>query len=794
MSSGSLVARASTWFARLLLDHPRAALALLAVSLVCALLLIPGLKFDFAPQSIYVGNDNLVDYAEEFKRTFGYDEFVVLFVLEAVGDADVLEAAPLQWQSEISQRFAALDEVRSVESLATIEAPRPRLGGLRLERLLPEGEIDDDVALRARGQFESMPLLRGNLLSHNCRLAAIPVFLEPQSRDIDAVREAVGALRRIAVDDPPPSGYRALLTGLPVLRVDIVDDLRTDQWTLIPLAAVTYLVVLGLMFRCVSGSLLPLAAVGVALTWTFATFSVTGESLNLVSNVLPVLLLIIGVSSSVQIVSCYAEEAHLHPGDQRLAAQRAISHMTPACLLAALTTAIGFVSVATARSIILRRFGWQAAVGVGYQYLCTLVTLGALFRYFAPPRHSGLHQERPGPVTRAAAVVGAAVARHPWPVIGLSALVVAVAVAGARHVRINSYNALETFRDDHPAVATLKLVERELAGVLPLEISLQAEHAGRFLEPETFHRVAAIQREVRGLDGVLASQAYTDVFREILAHWPGRRTSESDIELVPAGDTGKKRLARTDGFARQFGETLHYHEFLSSDGTRARIRLRIGEIGSAKSLELISKIEAKLAEVFPASGGIEPRVTGEAYVAAHALTTLIRDLFFSLLTASLVIFSLIALEFWSLRAGLIAALPNLVPLAITLGYMGYRGYDMNVGNVIVFTVCLGLADDNTIHFLYRFREELRRNHDVPDSIQRAFLGTGRAIVATSLLLLAGLGVLGLSQFIPTQRFAELTCVTILGNLLGVLLLLPAWLKIAWREPVIKACPSPDVTP
>ena len=113
---------------------------------------------------------------------------------------------------------------------------------------------------------------------------------------------------------------------------------------------------------------------------------------------------------------------------------------------------------------------------------------------------------------------------------------------------------------------------------------------------------------------------------------------------------------------------------------------------------------------------------------------------------------------------------------------GYLYRDVNVGNVIVFTVCLGLADDNTIHFLYRFREELRRGHAVPSAIQRAFLGTGKAIVATSLLLLAGLGVLRLSNFVPTQRFAELTCVTILGNLLGVLLLLPAWLRIAWREP------------
>jgi predicted RND superfamily exporter protein len=128
----------------------------------------------------------------------------------------------------------------------------------------------------------------------------------------------------------------------------------------------------------------------------------------------------------------------------------------------------------------------------------------------------------------------------------------------------------------------------------------------------------------------------------------------------------------------------------------------------------------------------------------------------------------------------VAALPNLTPLFITLGYMGLRGYDMNVGNVIVFTICLGLADDNTIHFLYRFREELAATGDVPQAIQRSFQGTGRAILATSLLLVAGTAVLMASNFVPTWRFAELTAVTIIGNLLGVLLLLPACLVLGWR--------------
>ncbi|MGE5194793.1 MAG: efflux RND transporter permease subunit [Deltaproteobacteria bacterium] len=771
-------------FAEFLVHHPRLVLGLLAASVAIALSLARWLTFDFTPQAIYRGDDALVGYSEEFKRTFGYDEAVVLVVLEAEGSADVLSARALQWQRAIATDFQRIPGVRAVESLATLQVPRLTLAGLELQPLLDAASVDDAAAERARRLLDEQPLIRSGMLSGDNRVAAIPVFLEPQARDIDAMRAAVTAVQKALADRPVPDGYRVHLSGLPTLRVEVVGELRRDQMTLMPLAGLVYLAILGLMFRRVSAAFLPLAAVGVGLTWTFATFAVTHESVNIVTNVLPVLLLIIGVSSSVQIVSCYAEEAASVPGNPAEAACRAIVKMTPACLLAAITTAIGFASLATARSVLLCRFGWQAAVGVGYQYICTLIALGAALRFFVPPRFVDQTDTRPGVTTQGVTAAGLAVARHPWLTIGGAAVIILGALCAASRVTINSYSVLETFSEEHRSVQTLRLVERQLAGIMPLEISLQARQPGAFLRPDVFHRVLEVEHAAQNQPGVLAAQSYADLFRSILVHWPGRRMSESDRELVPEGTAGRTRLARTARFVEPFRQAFHYDEFISPDGTRARVRLRLAEIGSRQTLELIRNLEERLGAAFPPDGPIEARLTGEGYVNARALTTLIRDLFLSLLTASLVIFSLIALEFRSLRAGLIAALPNLTPLLITLGYMGLRGYDMNVANVIVFTICLGLADDNTIHFLYRFREELHAGHDVPRAIQQAFHGTGRAIVATSLLLLAGTSVLLVSNFVPTRRFAELTCVTIVGNLLGVLLLLPACLVLAWREPLV----------
>jgi hypothetical protein len=767
-------------FAGFLVRHPWLVIGLLLASVTIALPFVTGLEFDFSPQAIYRGDDKLVGYSEDFKRTFGYDEAVVLVVLEATGGADVLEAPALQWQRDIAGDFQKIAGVHSVESLPTLQIPRMTLSGPELQPLIDGGPVDEAAASKARGLLESQPLVRNGLLSLDDRVAAVAVFLEPEFRQINAMRRAVTAVREAVAARPPPAAFRVHFTGLPVLRVEVVDDLQADQFTLMPVAAAVYLGVLAVLYRRFSTAVVPLAAVGIGLTWTIATLALTHQSVNLVTNVLPVLLLIIGVSSSVQIVGCYAEEAALCPDDLAAAAREAIVKMTPACLLAAITTAIGFASLATAQSVLLRSFGWQAAVGVGYQYVCTLIALGAALRFVPPPRVIDRTGKNPLPIARLAGLAGSAVARRPWRAMGASALVVLAALWGSTRVTINSYSVLETFSEDHPAVQTLRLVERQLAGIMPLEISLESAERGVFLEPEVFHQVLQIEREAREMEGVLAVRSYADLLRAVLVHWPGRRLSETDEELAPKGTAGRTRLARTEQFVDRFRDAFHYGAYMSDDGRRARIQLQLKEIGSRRTLELIRRLEARLAGAFPPEAGITTRLTGEAFVNAEALTALIRNLFFSLFTASLVIFGLIALEFRSLRAGLIAAVPNLTPLLVTLGYMGLRRYDMNVSNVIVFTICLGLADDNTIHFLYRFREELHGGGNVPQAIERAFRGTGRAIVATSALLLAGMAVLLLSNFVPTRRFAELTCVTIVGNLLGVLLLLPACLVLVWR--------------
>ncbi len=761
-------------FADLLLRHPLVVIGLLIVTTAGSLVLMRSLRFDFTPQAIYRGDDELVSYSEQFKQTFGYDEAVILVVLQSTGPNDVLKAPALQWQADIAGDVKNIPGVTRVDSLATLEIPRRSLMSSRLEPVINELPVTDEVSDHARELMDNTELVHNGLLSVDETMAAIAFYLAADKRDLDSMDAAVKAVHQSLIQHPVPAGYRVFVSGLPTLRIELVSGWVRDLLVQIPIAAGLYLAMLWLVFRRISGSVLPVIAVGVGLTWTLAAFALIGEPLNFVSNALPALLVIIGVSGCTQLVTCYAAES-LTTANAREAARNAIARMAPACLLAALTTVVGFISLMTARSSMLNQFGWQAAVGITIQYVSTLVTLGALFQFFRPPVPVIVDSSRPGIVTRVVTLIGSAAAQRPWYSIAGAILLATVAIWSGGRVTTNTYSVLEVLSEEHPSVKSMRLVEQKLIGIMPLEISLQAAKPDTFIDPVVFHGVLKIEEYSRQLPGVLSVQSYADLFREILVHWPGRRRSETDLELIPLDEKGSARLERTMEFATQYDEAMHFNSYMTPDGTRARIQLRLGEIGSQQTLIVIKALQKKLDEVFPSSGSIQARMTGEGYVNARALTVLINDLYYSLLTACLVIFGLIGLEFRSLRMGLIAALPNLTPLTVTLGYMGLRGYDMNVTNVIVFTICLGLADDNTIYFLYRFRQELAAGVSTSEAIHRAFLGTGRAIVLTSCLLFTGLAVLFLSDFVPTRRFAELTTVTLLANLFGVLLLLPACL-------------------
>lgn len=777
--------------------------AVLAVLTACASVLALQMKFDFAPQSIFAGNDELLRQNERLREVFGQDDTALLVVLEATGERDVLHQEALAWQTAVVSGLEARQEIKAVQTIADAQESHIRFGwppSVRQVPVLEPGDaVDTKSAARMREFVDRSGLIEGALVSEDRKAAAVGVAFRSNKSDLDSMRGMLGVVENVLQEHPAPEGYRIHLTGLPAVRADIVKNLQADQAVLIPIAGVIYLAMLGFLFRRVSGSFVPLLAVGTGLAWTLAVLVLMGHSFSLVSNVLPILLLILGVSNCVHIISRYAEESE-KSRSRREATRNMLSHMMVACLLTFATTAVGFLSLLTARSNALQEFAVQAAIGMGLLYLSVMLTLGVLLPWFRPPRHTADPEHRNGWAQRVFRMLTAFVLSRPRVIAaGSLTLVVAAALVGSR-VPVNSYT-IETYDEDHPTIQTMRLVEDKLGGLLPLEISLSADDPQALRSADVMRRIAELQQFAINEDAVRFARSHVDLHREL-----DRRVEGENADLLalwpPQGEEGEHRAERSARFLTRAAEQMEAGRFRTADGREARVLLRVKDVGTREMLALIDRLEGKLSELFPEGSGIEAHVTGDAYVNARVMDHLIRDLFYSLAAATVIIFAIIALLFRSMRVGMIAAVPNVLPLFLTLGYMGLRGFEMNAGNVIVFTISLGIAVDDTIHLLFRFREEYgkrRRSREgrafleqigfhkehqrrrLMDSLHAAVRGTGRPMVLMTILIVSGLAVLLFSEFVPTRRFAELTIVTMLGALIGDLLLLPALITLFWKQ-------------
>ncbi|MFO1092875.1 MAG: efflux RND transporter permease subunit [Planctomycetaceae bacterium] len=742
------------------------------------------IEFDFAPESMLRGSAELRQSFDDFKRTFAYEDSVLIVVLQAPHDKgrDVLTREALNWQIGVAQAVQRLHGVDRIDSIATMQTV---VRGMRLPPrvyatpVLDEliDDSDDLTELRVRKLVAQSPLMEGSLLSRDHKVTALMCFLSPEVESLDATRGVITEVRKVLDQIPPPAGYRVHLTGLPFIRVDTIDGLQADQHRLLPFAALLYMAMLTLVFRRVSGSIVPLVAIGFGLSWTIGGLVMIGETFNLISNILPILLLVIGVSNCVHIISDYGEATPKHKGNRRDAMREVISHMGYACLLSMLTTAIGFASLFNARSDVLVDFGWQCAWGMACLYVTIICTLGSGLQYFRPPRAVLKGAPLGGIVTRAADTVD----RHPKLTLCLATIVLGSMVWTARGVRVNA-SMIETYEAGHPTLVALHLVDRELGGLLPLEVDLRASDPAKLLEPETYRRVKQLEQFARDQDGVLFARSYLDLHDAIGGSLPGRGDEEDATALLKNDDQSiRDRLERSQWLLERVGDALSYPSFMTADGLRARLLIKSEDIGTRRLHQVIKQVQAEIQTLFPPGCGVTASLTGEGYVNTVAMENVIRDLFSSLLTASVVIFSTIGIGFRSLRAGLIAAIPNTTPLLFTLGYMGLRGFEMNVSNVIVFTISLGIAVDDTIHFLARFRELVKVHKDVALAVHHTYAETGRAIVIVTLLVVSGLSVLLFSDFMPTRRFAELTIVTMATAVFGDLLLLPACLVLFWHQ-------------
>lgn len=733
----------------------------------------------------------------DLQRRFGNDEVILVQLAAGPGEPSVFTPTTLGLVAEISSRVTAVPGVRAVTSISTVIQVRyERNGDLMEVDKLWRGPLDAQVAARVERDLQDDPLLRPALVSPDGKATLLTVQLLPARDplaepaphetggiDVDAergrilagvAREVRGALS-IAGRDPDSWHWG----GLGVINEELNQLSRRDLILFSSLSTLALILLVGLSLRRLVPVLMAVLVVHLATVFLLAIYLGSGHRFNLVTTILPTLVLVIGVTDSIFFVSAwYGEQEKLLaaglPREEAVA--KALSEAFLPGMFNSLTTSVGFFSFMMAEMPVLRDLGLYAGIGIGVAFVCTVVVIAVGFVLFdvKPPGGAGSEgREARTILTPFFERLPEWVARWRRQLLVLGLLVSALAVAGIARMRVDTLT-IGYLRADNPVRQADAAIEAAFGPYLPLEVVIEAPVDGGILEPAVMRGIARLEEEViRAHPGkVGGSTSIAGVvarLHEAYSGTPEKRTIPDSRELI-------EQLLLFYDPARP-DDPLRLVEFPSY--RRARITFRTANDSASAAGRVLDEIQERAARLFPPGVKVVPSGYVPLYV--RLIDYLVWGQVWSIASSFLVVFLLIALLFGSLKVMLATIPSNLLPVAATMGFMGWVGIDLDVGTVLIAAVALGIAVDDTIHFVFRFQGRMEETRDARLAMADTLRGAGPPIVSSSLILTGGFSVLCLAEVKSVALFGLLMGVTMLSALLSELLVTPVMVMLVFGE-------------
>ena len=738
--------------ARLFVTHRAWVGVACAVFSLLALFGASRLQIDDVPSSLFRSQDEAYALLEEVFRDFGTDDTDCLVVLEA---EQMISPEGVAVMRALDRRLGEIPEVEAFSMADVLVFD----GALLPRPLLPLADGQPEAFDRARELAQAHPLVGDQLLSKDGRMALVVARVGGADVPISVLRRRLDAVRQIVEEVTANSPVRARLTGVPAIRVVIFENLEREQRLFAVLGALVGLLVALVIFQRPGPVVITSVASMMAGFWAAGFMGLVGQPMNLLTSGLPMMVMMIAFTDAMHLMI-----DTLRSRQQGLTSVEAAAHsirdLGLPCALTSLTTAVGFGSLAVSRVEIIQTFGTFFAASVIMTFFVVLtfvpllssIVLRKSQRASLASRFSGLQ----GPAERLIRWV----VRRARVVAALGVLLtLALLVVG---LRLRPDNRLvESTPRGSDTVAALYDLEAHFGGVLSANVLVEWPSQARFPDPEVLTVLGEVRRVLRESPFVHGTLSVLDL-----------------LEALPAGGGTPERA----GLLKFLPDGL-LERFLCPERRRALVTARVPDANSQTAQPAYDALEAALSQVRSMHPDYGIYLTGTGVVAHRNVNLMIVDFSMGLGIAALVIFGMLSIAYRSLRIGLISLLPNAFPLVVAAATLVFLGRELQIASAIAFTICLGIAVDDTIHFLSRFRRELALDGDVEEAVVRAFLAVGRALVVTTAVLVGGFSVMFLSVIPTTQLFALIGIVGMLAALVGDLFLLPAILVIfAVRDP------------
>ncbi len=751
------------------------------------------MRFSYTEANLLPENHEVNLQYNQFLKIFGEEGNLIIL---GIKDSTIFNPKKFNAWNELAKSFDKIKEVDFTLSIADVKKLKADRKNRKfiLEPLYENVPTTIEKVNAIKKQlFEKLPFYDNLLYNKETGTIQTAIYINKEIVNTPARKAFVfEKLQPIIKQFEKDNNLDVRVSGMPYIRTvnsqNIVDEISLFVGGALGITAIIFF----FFFRSFRATFITLLVVTVGVTWAFGFIGLLGYEITVLTALIPPLIIVIGVPNAVFLINKYQQEIKSH-GIQAKALQRVISKIGNATLMTNITTASGFATFIFVKSQLLREFGILASINIISIFILALLIIPIIYSFMAPPKEKHLNHLERRWMENVVNWMEKMVREQRITVYITTVAVIILGIIGLYQIRVSG-SLIEDMPKSKAFYKDIKFFEEEFGGIMPLEILIDTKKEKGVMKLSTLKRMEKINETIETFPELSKPISVVNLVKySKQAYYKGN----PKYYQLPSSQEQSYIFAYTKN---SDGNSNMLKNFVDSTGQYARITTFMKDIGTDKMDDIQERLRQVVKKEFPEER-YNVSFTGKALVFLKGTNYLISNLVFSLSLAIILIALFMAWMFRSFRMILISIIPNMLPLLITAGLMGFFDIPIKPSTILVFSIAFGISVDDTIHFLAKYRQELIANNwEIRKSVYAALRETGVSMFYTSIVLFFGFLVFTVSSFGGTIALGGLVSITLLFAMVSNLLLLPSLLltfedKIAnknvFKEPAIKIIPQEE---
>ncbi|MBS9767250.1 MAG: MMPL family transporter [Flavobacteriaceae bacterium] len=720
---------------------------------------------------------------EHHEINLQYNHFLDVFgeegnlIVVGTNDKDFFTPKKLEGWNRFFEKLKTFDEVDFTLSFKDIQTlkkntetqhfdltpllekmPKTKEDAIALQRRLTDSLPFYEHILynKEKGAFRSLLYLKKDIINTPIRMHFVLDKLNPLIEQIEKEYD-----------------INLCVSGLPYARTMNSQNIEREISLFLGLALGITALIFFFFFRSFIATLVTLFVVIIGVIWAFGFIGLFRYEITILTALIPPLIIIIGVPNAIFLINKYQQEIKKH-GNQAKSLVRVIAKIGNATLLTNFTTALGFLTFIFTDSSLMREFGIIASIDILGIFILALLLIPILYSFLPIPKERHLKHLEKGWISAIVRRMKKTVKYHRKVVYAVAITLFIMSVIGASMMKVSG-SLIEDMPKGKNFVKELYFFEENFGGVMPLEILVDAQKPKGVLKLSTIKRIEKLNEKIETIPELSSPISISKFVKYTKQAFYNGNTS---FYKLPNQQEKNWILSYLQKSKNSMGLLSN---FVDETGQYARITTFMKDINVAKMEHIESELQQKIDKLFP-NHKVTVTFTGKALAFLKGTPFLIDNLMTSLSLAILVVALIMILLFRSVKMVVVSLIPNLLPLIVTAGLMGYFGIPLKPSTILVFSVAFGISVDDTIHFLAKYRQELQsKSHSVKKCVYRSLRETGVSMFYTSIVLFFGFLVFTVSEFGGTIALGGLISVTLLVAMVANLVLLPSLLLTFFGE-------------